>query len=355
MKNMEITQCLQNNSNQVHNNSKRIHIFGNSDSKRYHYFKKACTEKDIELIFWSIQDENPLFYKTYNAGEPIKIDPPVYETSEINQLNDLAKKYHETLIKLETIKDAKFLNTPSSIWKTLDKIYCKKQLQNCNIATTPILQGDYKDYTSLKESMKKSKIYKVFIKPRYGSGAAGIMAYKWNPNNDMEILETCLKTENNIFFNTKNLFRYSKNVDIKNLIDFILKEDAIVEHWIPKDVYKNSVYDLRVVYQYGKIDFIVGRGSKVGAITNLHLNNEVIDIKALELSQETMDEIAKICNLIAQKFSGLNSFGVDILLTHKTRKPIVIEVNGQGDLIYKDILNENKIYKTQIANLIIEK
>ncbi len=51
------------------------------------------------------------------------------------------------------------------------------------------------------------------------------------------------------------------------------------------DKYDKYSYDLRVVYQFGKIDYIVARGSS-GPITNLHLNNKPIDIKKLNFTKE---------------------------------------------------------------------
>ena len=40
--------------------------------------------------------------------------------------------------------------------------------------------------------------------------------------------------------------------------------------------------------------------------------------------------------------------GIDVLLEKGTMKPYIIEINGQGDLIYQDIYDENRIYKRQI-------
>ena len=37
-----------------------------------------------------------------------------------------------------------------------------------------------------------------------------------------------------------------------------------------------------------------------------------------------------------------------MLLEQGTMKPYIIEINGQGDLIYQDIYGENRIYKRQI-------
>ena len=46
-------------------------------------------------------------------------------------------------------------------------------------------------------------------------------------------------------------------------------------------------------------------------------------------------------------FFGLGSVGIDILLEKGSLRPRVIEMNGQGDLIYQDIYGENQIYERQ--------
>lgn len=40
--------------------------------------------------------------------------------------------------------------------------------------------------------------------------------------------------------------------------------------------------------------------------------------------------------------------GIDLLLEKGTMRPRIIEMNGQGDLIYRDIYGENRIYQEQI-------
>ena len=39
------------------------------------------------------------------------------------------------------------------------------------------------------------------------------------------------------------------------------------------------------------------------------------------------------------------------MLDRGSRKPRIIEINGQGDLIYQDIFSENKIYTEQVNML----
>jgi hypothetical protein len=176
------------------------------------------------------------------------------------------------------------------------------------------------------------------------------MAYRLEPYLKQEMLQTCLEMRDKEFHNTKKLRKISNTYDIDQYIDFLLAQDAIVEKWVPKPKIGNCVYDLRVVYQYGRIDFMIARGSK-GAITNLHLNNQAIELSALDLTEEDYQAILTTCFEAISHFEGLNSVGIDLLLSGKKRKPMIIEMNAQGDLLYKDIFGNNEIYKNQVKRM----
>ncbi len=62
-------------------------------------------------------------------------------------------------------------------------------------------------------------------------------------------------------------------------------------------------------------------------------------------------EIRCLCRDAMKLFPGLLSAGIDILLEKGTLRPRIIEINGQGDLIYQDIYAENTIYKQQVGEM----
>ena len=39
---------------------------------------------------------------------------------------------------------------------------------------------------------------------------------------------------------------------------------------------------------------------------------------------------------------------MDVLLEKGSRKPYIIEMNAQGDLLHRDIYGENRIYRRQV-------
>ncbi|GAA0114739.1 STM4014 family protein [Clostridium senegalense] len=323
-------------------------LIGEKLSKRTEFFLKAAIELGYTIKFlpwenWKKEDLHKVSF--------IKVDPPIHKEYKINKLPKLINDYKNQLMLLENIKGVTFLNSPLQIYNTLDKFKCKNILMKNGIATTPIIESNIKSLDDLREFVQNKKVYEIFIKPRYGSGAAGVLAYRYNPKMNKEIVYTSLEIDcKNEICNTKKMRKITDENKISMILNLLLKEEIIVEKWIPKSIHNGLSYDLRVVYQYGKIDFIVGRGSKT-PITNLHLNNCGIDIEDIKLSKEIKVKIENLCFRAMQCFKGLNSAGIDILITPKGN-PMIIEINGQGDLIYKDIFNENKIYKSQMRGMI---
>ena len=94
------------------------------------------------------------------------------------------------------------------------------------------------------------------------------------------------------------------------------------------------------------MDFILARLSS-GPITNLHLNNHPLKGDALGLPCHVMEDVEQLCIRAAKCYPGLRSAGIDVLLEKGSLRPRIIELNGQGDLIYQDIYDQNRIYLHQ--------
>ena len=131
-------------------------------------------------------------------------------------------------------------------------------------------------------------------------------------------------------------------------LDSLLKLDCVVERWYGKASFEGYCYDLRVIVQAGRIDYILPRLSK-GPITNLHLNNHAMAFADLHLETETVERIEAVCLRASACYPGLQSIGMDVLLEKGNLEPRIIEMNAQGDLLHRDVYSENRIYKRQIA------
>lgn len=323
-----------------------IILIGQTGTKRRDYFFKAAEELGLEVSFLEIG--SPLVHVAENSV--VKLDPPQYRDSDISKLNSLVKGYTDYIENISNNK-LTFLNSPESIINTLDKKKCKDILIQKGVPVTPLVDEIFPDIDTLRNYIRENKTYNLFIKPRYGSGAAGIIAYRYNPNINSEIAYTSINKVEGKFVNTKNIRKIDQVEIIEDTANFILSQGCIVEKWIPKPKHNNLSYDLRVVYQFGKIDFMVARCSS-SPITNLHLNNNALDINLLNLPKAVICKIEELCKESVACFKGLNYAGIDILLRGKNLEPVIIEINAQGDLIYQDIYNENRIYRNQLIRMV---
>lgn len=320
----------------------------------------------------------------------VKIDPPLWDSCSLEELGPLAFQYKRKLQELSELAEngqVEFFNAPRVIWELLDKRACKEKLLQAGVPVTEMLEewkaaksaqgsgqkggrygsgcqkadgsestGQEKDgqkamrlehTQQLLELMQQAGICQVFIKPVYGSGAAGVSAFRFQPATGRMALYTCalLHPEHGLV-NTKRLRRFSDPKDVIPLLECILQLDCVLERWYAKADFHGEPYDLRAVVLDGRVEFLLGRLSK-GPVTNLHLNNHPMEAAALGIPEHMIEEICMLCKKSMDCFAGLRCAGIDLLLEKGSLRPRVIEMNAQGDLIYQDIFKDNKIYRKQ--------
>lgn len=329
-----------------------ITLIGTEHSKRTNYFIKAAQTYDtkVHLLEWAEVFDNFSHVEVQLENVPVKIDPPSYQTIKLQDMKEQIENYIQFLHKL-TGTNAHFLNTPDAIRLVLDKRKTKQLLQQKGISVTEMIAENIASTTELFDKMKEKRAYSVFIKPCKYSGAAGVAAFRIHPiTGQMKLYTSCKMTERNLC-NTKGLYCMEDGKEIIEMLEQLIGLDVIVERWHAKDTIEQKSYDLRVVLQFGKAAYIVVRRSN-GPITNLHLNNQAAELKLLKLDAKKIDEIETLCVQACHEIPGLQVAGVDVMLEKGSKKPRIIEINGQGDLIYQDIFSENRIYRQQIEYLI---
>lgn len=334
----------------------RIILLGDPGTKRAAYFQKAAAKAGVPCRLWvwgqpKGEDMSDVF---------LKIDPPLWDSCSLEDLAGHVDAYRKDLLDLARLSETcglRFLNHPEAILALLDKRRCKETLLQAGVPVTELLDsrgvdpgGDQiRDTGQLMECMRQRRIFQVFIKPRYGSGAAGTAAFRFQPGRGRMALYTCAAIEPGAgrLVNTKRLRQFSKEEEVTALLDRLLALDHVVERWYVKDVYQGFSYDLRAVVQDGQMDFLLARLAK-GPITNLHLNGRPLPAEALGLPRAVLEDIRDVCQKAMMCYPGLRSAGIDVLLEKGSLQPRVIEMNGQGDLIYRDIRGENRIYRHQV-------
>lgn len=326
-----------------------ITLIGNKHSKRTDFFKEAAKDENVSLSVIEWDEVKERFSDISLQGAAIKIDPPSYHTHTLAEMNGLLSAYQDALLKIEATGSV-FLNSPSAILSLLNKRACKLQLQKANIPTTKMLSESASNTEQLLSLMEEKRVSSVFIKPVFFSGAAGVTAFRFQPKTKQMQLYTSCRLVNGVLVNTKTLYCLRDHEEIRSLLNALLQMDVMIERWYPKSVFHGKSYDLRVVYQFGHIAHIVVRQSN-GPVTNLHLNNQALEIKELGLDSHLLEQMERICGEALSLFPGLSMAGIDVLIEKSSGKPYIIEMNGQGDLIYQDIYHENRIYREQVVQL----
>ncbi len=334
----------------------KIILIGEENSKRTEYFRKAAEKQQETVTFypWNQWKSEDL------EGGIVKIDPLSYDTYHLLELQGIIHDYKKQLYQLAVAAEDKeiwFLNHPEGILKVLDKVTCKKMLQERQLPVTEMIGVNPKDYSELRQIMRNYRAWSVFVKPVYGSGAAGVLALSMQPSTGSMVAytSTC-EAEAGELVQQKKIQRITDTDEIIRILHGILQLDTIVERWHPKAACGREMFDFRVLWQFGRLEFLVARKSSM-PITNLHLNNHAALPEEIFTStfpwnrEQVLADIEYLCRQAMKSFPELSMAGLDIMLDKKTGKPRIIEINGQGDLLYADIYGENRIYGTQIHHM----
>ena len=326
----------------------QIIVVSNSLSKRIEYFIEAGKHLQTEVRFMTYGELFNCLPLLRQAV--IKLEPCVSDETDFLKYALLNQAYKETLQRLSEMSlpdDVCFLNTPDALLRALDKKETKEVLMDKGLKVTPMLPSP-RSFDELRELLAGCG-RGCFLKPRYGSGAGGVMAIRYQPNRNKWVVYTTLQQVDGVIHNTKRINRLSTEKEMIPLAEAVMQTEAILEEWIPKEQLQGENYDLRVVCRESEIDYIVVRCSK-GSITNLHLNNKAHWWNELSLSEEVRQQIYFQCQEAVQSLD-LQYAGVDVLIERGTDIPYIIEVNGQGDHVYQDMFAHNSIYIQQIKNI----
>lgn len=344
-------------------------LLGCPGTKRKIYLEHAAGCAGLHVLFIDWKMWNRRFWENWLAEHGtagiLKIDPPLWNSAKLSEFPSLTAAYQEDLKTLGEAADTwgySFLNHPGAIAGLLDKRACKQKLAGEGLwVTQEIFADSSRDFTAgsweeLLAVMKSKQISQVFIKPNYGSGALGVTAFRIQHRTGKMVLYTCAAWDekDNCLVNTKKIQRMEEREKICVFLTRLLEMDCMVERWYAKAEHNGCAYDLRAVVQDGRLDFLLARLSK-GPITNLHLNNHPLPAEELHLPARVLDEVEELAVKAMDLYPGLRSAGIDILLEKGSLRPRIIEMNGQGDLIYQDIYHENRIYRHQAEMMILDK
>lgn len=226
----------------------------------------------------------------------------------------------------------RWLNPVEDILRMCDKWACREALVTAGVDVPPAL-GRVTSYVHLCGLLDAHGCDRVFVKARYGSAAAGVVAYRRHRDGrelawtTAEVVDDGGRTR---LFNRLSPQRYTERVRIATLIDALAAQDCYAEVWIPKPRaagFAGSCYDLRVIAFAGEPRQRIARIA-AAPMTNLHLGNRRADPQSL-LDDATWTRVEDTVRGAARAFSGSTMIGFDVIPGRD--RCVVLEANAFGD------------------------
>jgi len=223
------------------------------------------------------------------------------------------------------------VNAPAEIALMTDKWRCQRHLDAHGLPVPPLL-GRVAGYDELRALLDATSIDRVFLKARYGSSAAGVVAYRRNARGDEQATTSAHLVEGldtPRLFNDKRIRTYTNPREIARVVDLVAAQDAYVEAWIPKPRRGAGHFDLRVLALAGAPAHRVARVG-LRPMTNLHLDSRRADPAAL-LAGDEIALMEQTTRRVAAAFPASRVIGVDLVV--KRPRATVLEANAFGDLL----------------------
>lgn len=228
----------------------------------------------------------------------------------------------------------RWLNPPDDVLRMCDKWRCQQTLAAAGVDIPPLL-GLIESHAHLQHLLDFHGCDRVFVKARYGSAAAGVVAYRRH-RDGREVAHTTTELVDDAvrirLFNRLAPRRYTERTRIASLIDTLAAQGCYAEAWVPKPRAAGSPghhFDLRVIAFAGEPRQRMARIA-CAPMTNLHLGNRRADPATL-LDATAMKHIEAAVRAAARAFPDSASIGFDLIPTRD--RCVVLEANAFGDFV----------------------
>lgn len=246
--------------------------------------------------------------------------------------------------------DVIWFNHPADIVTLFNKPLCKRLLFPYTLPPLPPFFS-FDEFFAFVEQQERPRF---FIKLNYSSSASGVVAYEFNRKRSLELAYSTVEVQEaspeNKFYNSLKIRKYTDRKTIRTILDFLFKQGALVEPWVPKAKHHDLSYDLRVVAIAKERSHSIARLSS-SPMTNLHLGNQRCYIEDLALSTAVWQQVDTLVEQCMHQFSRSLYAGLDIVLPRNGGGPILLEANAFGDLL-PNLLHQGKTtYQREIEAL----
>jgi len=230
--------------------------------------------------------------------------------------------------QVAALPHVELVNAPDEIVAMTDKLECQRRLQTAGVPT-PALLGPVSGHDDLVARLDQHGLDRVFVKARYGSSAAGVIAYRRNGRGLEQATTTASLQPDGRLFNVKRPRIYTDRAALRRLVDAVAAQGAYAEVWMPKPRCDAGHFDLRVLTLRGRAAHRVARiGSRT--VTNLHLDSARGDAAAL-LDAADLAALERTAEAAARAFPRSAVIGFDAIA--RRGAAAVLEANAFGDLL----------------------
>ncbi|MDN2714355.1 STM4014 family protein [Janthinobacterium sp. SUN120] len=251
--------------------------------------------------------------------------------------------------QLAALPHIRVFNAPTEIVRMTDKLACQHHLAAHGIAI-PALLGPVHGYEHLQALLRQHDLDRVYLKPRYGSSASGVVAYRRNKAGRQQATTSAALQHGDgaaRLFNVKRMARYDTQHDIAALVDALAAQELYAETWLNKPRCGDSHYDLRVVTLAGQPAHRVARIGQ-HMMTNLHLDNRRGEASGL-LNAADLAALEAAAAQAARAFPASHVTGYDLVV--RQGQAHLLEANAFGDLLPGLLWQGADTYAAQLTQL----
>lgn len=236
------------------------------------------------------------------------------------------------------------LQPSATVLAMFDKAHTAEVLTLAGVATPPTRPA-----TTVDEVMDLlAGRPQSFVKIRYGSSAAGMMAVRHHRDRWSARSTVDPATGRNL----PRPVHLTDRADITAAVGLLVPQGVVVQPWVPKVTVAGGAMDLRVVVIGGRARHVLPRIAPDSPFTNLHLGARR---GSPERVRDTVGEDlwASALRTAEQALAAFDRptlyAGVDVLLPAGGRRPLVLEVNAFGDFHEGIEVDGLDTYRAQLA------
>lgn len=348
----------------------RIIVLGSGLGRRFDAFRAAAGRAGIDDVIPLAYGQKP----TLRSGDWLRFDSPDENDAAMQAVLDAGKMEAQrkgypilnsthaasaqlafglhVLQKNALRSDIMLTATPDEVALCYDKTACTAHLKAQGIPV-PKVFAPPASFDELLSLLRKEK--RLFVKQRFGAGAAGTIALMAGPKEQVIAHTTILPTEKGPRF-VKRVQKIRNINELRVIFDFLKPLGLHVERWVPKAGVGGRICDLRIVAIRDAPPFAVLRCSR-SPITNLHLDAErtVADTLFDMMTPNSMDALWHTVRKVQAAFPNSLTVAPDIAVTADLRSHVVLEVNAFGDHIRHMIIDGFTPQDWQVRHMIKER